>query len=225
MRGRRAVENPGGTTAPKGSHLLGNPGHGAGVGVGGAEVVGGRKAWIMGEQLFGEQYVAVEGLEHMLPGADRVGMANGDRLAGEEAADQVGEKAVRGPVATTDDIARAGGGDGNVMAVGLAEGVDRKIGLAEGGADNLRAGLAARIGVVAAEGIGLAVGPNPFLVLVTLVGGDGDDGADARGAADGVEDLGGADDVGLEGADGVFVGVANERLSGEVEDDFGGEVS
>ena len=39
-----------------------------------------------------------------------------------------------------------------------------------------------------------------------------------------VEDAGGADDVGLVGADGVVVGVADERLGGDVEDDFGGEV-
>ncbi len=38
-------------------------------------------------------------------------------------------------------------------------------------------------------------------------------------------DAGGADDVGLVGADGVFVGAADEGLVGEVEDDFGAEVA
>ncbi len=110
------------------------------------------------------------------------------------------------------------------MAAGLAEFGDGEVGLAVGGGDDLGAGLGGGIGVVTAERIGLAVAPDPLLVLVALVGGDGDDGADGGGAADGVEDAGGADDVGLVGADGVVVGEADERLGSEMEDDFGGEV-
>ena len=40
----RPIENPRGAVAPEGSHLLCDPGDRASVGVGGAEVVGGRKA-------------------------------------------------------------------------------------------------------------------------------------------------------------------------------------
>ena len=46
------------------------------------------------QELFGEQDVAVEGLEDVLPGADGVGAADADGLAGEEAADEVGDEAV-----------------------------------------------------------------------------------------------------------------------------------
>jgi len=96
--------------------------------------------------------------------------------------------------------------------------------LAVGGGDDLGAGLGAGVGVIAAEGIGFAVAPEPLFVFVTFVSGDGDDGTDGWGAADGIEDAGSADDVGLVSADGVFVGEADEGLGGHVEDDFGGEV-
>jgi hypothetical protein len=172
------------------------------------------------EELLSEADVAVEGLEDVLPGADGVRAANADGLAGEEAADEVGDEAVGGPVAATDDVASAGGGDGDAV---LGEFGDGEIRLAVGGGDDFGARLGARVGVVAAQRVGLAVAPHPFLVLVAFVGGDGDHGADGWGAADGVEDAGGADDVGFVGEDGIFVGEADERLSGEMEDDLGGE--
>jgi hypothetical protein len=37
---------------------------------------------------------------------------------------------------------------------------------------DLSAGFAGRIGVMTAEGIGFAIGPDPFLVLIALVGRD-----------------------------------------------------
>ncbi len=56
---------------------VGDPGDGLGIGFGGAEVVGGGVASgvgaVGGEELFGEEDVAVEGLEDVLPGADGVG--------------------------------------------------------------------------------------------------------------------------------------------------------
>src|ERR1035438_8847674 len=46
---------------------------------------------------------------------------------------------------------------------------------------------------------------------------------DGGGAAKGAQDAGGADDVGLVGADGVVVGESDERLGGEMEDYLRGE--
>jgi hypothetical protein len=215
------VEDPGGTVAPETGHLFGDPGDGANVRIRGAEVVGGRKARVVGEKFLGEQDVSVQRLEDVLPGTNRVRPTNADGLAGEEAAHQVGQQAIAGPVAATDDVAGSGSGEGDAVTI---ESVDGKVGLAEGSADDLGAGLAAGVGIVAAEWIGLAVGPDPLLVLVALVGGDGDDGAHAGGSANGVEHAGSADDVGLERADGIFVRVADQRLSGEVEDDLGCEL-
>ena len=176
------IEYPGSVAAPEGRHLVCDPGDGLGVVVVGAEVVGSGEFRIVREQLLGEEEVAVERLEHVLPGADRVRVADADGLAGLEAADEVGDEAVGGPVAAADDVAGAGGGEGDCVLGKLAT---REIGLAVGGGDDLGAGLGAGVGIVAAERIGLAVGPEPFLVLVALVGGDDDDGADGGRAADG----------------------------------------
>jgi len=111
----------------------------------------------------------------MLPGPDGVGAADEDGLFGEEAADEVGDETVSRPVAATDDVAGAGGGEGDAVVGEFGEGEE---GLAVGGGDDLSAGLGAGVRVIAAEGISLAIAPDPFLVLIALVGGDGDDGAD-----------------------------------------------
>ena len=171
------VENPGGAVAPESRpSVRRSRRRGERLSRRGRSCRRSRSVRVVGEKLFGQPDVAMQRLEHMLPGANGVGPANADRLAGEKAANEIGDEAIDGPVAATDDIAGASGGDGYAMTVGLAEGVDGKVRLAEGGADDLGAGLAAGVGVVAAERIGLAVGPDPLLVLVTLVGGDGDDG-------------------------------------------------
>src|ERR1017187_8070126 len=196
------VIDPGGTVTPGGGHFIGDPGHGLGVCVGGAEVVSGREFGIAGKELFGEADVAVKGFDDVLPGTDGKRAANAYRLAGDETADQVGNEGIGRPVAAADDVAGARGGEGDLV---LSEAGDGEVGLAEGCGDNLGAGLGAGVGVVAAQGIGLAVGPDPLAVFVALVGGDADDGADGRGAADGIEHAGSADDVGLVSADGVGV--------------------
>jgi hypothetical protein len=155
------VEDPGGAVAPEGGHLFDDPGDGLGVVVGGAEVVGGGEAGgVVGEQVLGEADVAVQGLEDVLPGADGVGAADADGLAGEEAADEVGDEAVERPVAAADDVAGAGGGEGDVV---LGEFGGGEEGLAVGGGDDLGAGLGAGVGIVAAEGVGLAVGAEGFV--------------------------------------------------------------
>ncbi len=215
------VEDPGGVVAPVLDHAGDDPADGLGVVVGGAEVEGGGVAGgAGGEEVLGELDVAEDGFEDVLPGADGVGAADADGLAGEEAADEVGDEAVGGPVAAADDVAGACGGDGAVV---VGDAVDGEVTLAEGGGDDLGAGLGAGVGVVAAERVGFAVAPEPLFVFVALVGGDAYHGSHAWRAAYRVEDACGAEDVGLEGADGVVVGVADEGLGGEVEDDLGSE--
>ncbi len=66
----------------------------------------------------------------------------------------------------------------------------------------------------------LTVGVEPFAVFVTLVGGNGDDGTRMTGAADRIQQMGGAHDICGEGFERNLVGEADERLSGEVEDDL-----
>ena len=107
--------------------LFGDPLDGLGIVVGGAEVVGcGIARGVRREEMLGEGDVAGEGIEHMLPGADGVGAADVNRLIGEEAADEVGDEAVGGPVAAADDVAGARGGEGNLVR--SASPIDREVG-------------------------------------------------------------------------------------------------
>ena len=85
----------------------------------------------------------MEGFEDVLPGADGVRVADEDGGAGEEAADEVGDEAVDGPVASADDVAGAGGGDG-YSVVGDFVGVE--VALAEGCGGDFGAGLGAGVG-------------------------------------------------------------------------------
>lgn len=52
--------------------------------------------WVVGEELLGEEDVAGQRFEDVLPGADGEETAIADGLAGEEAPDQVGDEAIRG---------------------------------------------------------------------------------------------------------------------------------
>src|ERR1035441_9829147 len=109
------VIDPGGAVAPEGGHFIGDPGNGLGVCIGGAEVVGARvRGGVRGEQMLSERDVASEGFDDVLPGTDGKRAANADRLAGDEAADQVGNEAIGRPVAAADDVAGARGGEGDL---------------------------------------------------------------------------------------------------------------
>ena len=64
--------------------------------------------------------------------------------------------------------------------------------MAVGGGDELGAGLGARVGIVAAEWVGLAVAERGVGRGVGLVGGDDEDRANAIARADGLEQVDGA---------------------------------
>ena len=81
----------------KSGHALGDPGDGPCVFFAGAEVVGGGEAcrvWRSGEEFFGEAHVAVQRFEDMLPGTNGMGTADAHGLAGEEAANEIGDETV-----------------------------------------------------------------------------------------------------------------------------------
>jgi len=109
------VEEPGGVAAPEVLHAFDDPLDGLCIVVGGAEVEGGGVFWVVGEEMLGEEDVAEQGFHDVLPGADGVGAADEDGVAGKEAADEVGDKAVEGPVASADDVTGAASGDGAFM--------------------------------------------------------------------------------------------------------------
>ena len=84
-----------------------------------------------------------------------------------EGADAVGHQPVGRPVAAADDVAGARRGDRDAR---LAPGTSAR----QRAGDQLGAGLARAVGVVAAQRVVFAVGPRPLAVLVALVGGDDD---------------------------------------------------
>ena len=73
---------------------------------------------------------------------------------------------------------------------------------------------------MSAHGIVLAAAAQLFAVLVTLVGCDEDSRACGRSPPEGFEHMNRAHDIGFVGFDRFFVREADERLCGEVEDDF-----
>ena len=101
------------TIAPVFYQAVGHGGDGQVAAVIGAEVPGaGIFLWIL-PQGGAEQQVTAEGFKDMLPGPNRVGAADADRLMSAQGADAIGHEAVRTPVAAADDVARSGGGGGD----------------------------------------------------------------------------------------------------------------
>ena len=152
----------------------------------------------------------------MLPRTRESGIAHRDRFAGRERADGVGHDAVLGPVAAADDVARAGRGERDVGAV-------REKRIAIRGHDDFRRRFARAVGIVAAERIALLeiARRRATVILVALVACDHDDGAWEIHCADGFEQIGGAEHVGGEGRHRFAIGNADERLRGEVKNEFG----
>ena len=71
----------------------------------------------MGVEPFGKHQIAGQGFQNMLPGADGLGRADHQCLSRIQGAQEVGHKAVGGPVAAADDVAGtcAGQVDTNVV--------------------------------------------------------------------------------------------------------------
>ena len=105
------------------------------------------------------------------------------------------------------------------MFFAVVGGVEERVPV--GRADHLRSGLAAGIGIVAAEGLVLAVAPEPFLVLVAFVGGDDDHGTDGWAAAYGVQEVGRPHHVRFVGQERLLVAQPHQRLRRHVNDDLG----
>jgi len=90
-------------------------------------------------------------------------------------------------------------------------------------ADQFRTRLAARVRIASPKGVGLAVAPDPALVVVALVGGHVDDHARPPHPADTVEQVHRSHHVGGIGFQRVFARVQHDRLRRHVQDDVGGE--
>ena len=88
------------------------------------------------------------------------------------------------------------------------------------GDNYLRRALAGAVRIVTSHGVALAVGPHPFAIFVALIAGDTDDCLQPDGVPARLEDMNRALDIGGEGFDRLRIGQADQRLRGEVENDF-----
>ena len=182
VNGGGVVDGPGGVIAPALGHGGGDLIHGPCIVIPWTEVPGRCELRFSGEKAFGEREISGEGFEDVLPGPNGFWPADQDGFAGAESADEVGDEAIAGPVAASDDVARTSGGEQDAMPVGRLMLKERR---AVRGADDLRASFAAAIGIVSAERICFAISPVPLTVLVALVRGDDDRSANGgRGRTD-----------------------------------------
>ena len=117
----------------------------------GPEVPGARRAGSLPQRL-GQQQVAGEGAEHVLPGTHGGRVAHAQRRALLDRAHGVGQQPVLTPVAPSDHVAGAG-----ARHPGRAGILEERAPV--GGRDELGAGLRARVRVPAPERVGLDEGP------------------------------------------------------------------
>ena len=162
---------------------------------------------------FGEHEITAQRFEHVLPRTDRSGIAHRGGASLLKRADAVRNQAVFRPVSAADDISRASGSDG-------ASAFWREEGAAPGGDGDFTCAFAGRVGIVSAHRVVFAAAAQLFAVFVTLVGCDEDPRARGGGSPECFEHMNRAHDVGFVGFDRLFVGEPDERLGGEVEDDF-----
>ena len=150
------------------------------------EVPGAAEGDFAGQQLAPELQVAAERHQDMLPGTDAMWVADEDGGVVHECFHAVWHQAVGGKVAAADDVAGPDGDDGHTV-LGIA--ARWEISVAVGADGELRHRLGSAVGVGPTQPVPLAVTPDPFLIFIHLVGGDGDEGADSVGGADGFEEV------------------------------------
>ena len=178
----------------------------------------------LAQQPLGQAEVAVQAVEHMLPGPHAGRVAQRHRLPGLRRGDDGRHQLVRRPVAAADHVARARRGHRDAV---LGPPLRREEGGDEGLRHQLRAGLAVRVRIAPAQRLVLAVAPEPALVVIDLVGGDVDQRQRPRqaGAAHRLEQVRGAHHVGRVGAQRIGIRVQHHRLRGHVQQHLGREVA
>ena len=164
------------------------------------------------EQALREQQVARERLEHVLPWPGRARVADLDDVAARGAAHDVGNEPVFRPVAAADDVARARARHADAALFEERAPI--------GGRHELGRALAGAVRVVTTHRVGLAVRLDLLAVLVALVTGDDHDRAHRRKCSHGLEHVGGAHHVRLEGVDRLAVALAHQRLRRHVQHDL-----
>src|SRR5882672_2350856 len=144
-----------------------------------------------------------------------MGVAKYHRAYLVEGVHHVGNELVAGPVSASDDVPGACGRNRfrGAPAGGGKEGVPKGLG------HQLGAGLAVGVGVVPSEAVGLAVAPNPLVVLVSLVARDVDHGRLSREPSSRLEQVHRPHHVGRIGVDRIFIRKPDHRLRRQMKDD------
>lgn len=181
------------------------------VAIVGADIVPAGIAWFFVLRLCDHQ-VGIERLQHMLVGPRRVRVAHLDRLLGIGCTDAVWDDAVGRKIAATDDIA------GTRRRYGTAALGEEALGKAV--RHELGAALTVGVRVVAVKRLILAIAPDPFLVLVDLIGCHVEEGADALCLADAFEDVDRAHDIRRIRADRVTVALDDDGLCRKMQNNL-----
>ena len=145
----------------------------------------------------------------MLVWADGVGVADNDLLPRRHRPDTVGDDPVIGKVAAAYDIARSGCGHPTPV---IAE---KRFYIAVG--HQLRAGFAVGVGIIAVQVVALPVTVLPLLIFINLVRGHVETGPYRPGQPDALQHINGSHDIGLVGADRIFVGIPHNGLGSQVK--------
>src|SRR5579862_824871 len=126
-----------------------------------AEIPGLRMRLTFMPQLLGQTQIAVQRLEHMLPGANRPGIAYPDRTLARSSPHKIRNQPIGSPISSTDHIPGPRGGHCD------AHSGQKRVSISRG--DELGASFAAAVRIVTAHGVVLAIAQYPFTVFVTLV--------------------------------------------------------
>jgi hypothetical protein len=170
----------------------------------------GKALAFLARQRLGQHQVAEQGVEGVLPGPERIGHAQRRRLAGGEGGEQIGQQAMRAPVAAADDVAGAGRGK--------ARGVRRgKVGLAPGTDRDFGAALAGTVGIMPPHGRVFGERGPVRRRRIAFVAGDDDGGLHRGAVAHGVEQVQRAVQVGGVGVARRAVALGHGGLRRQVE--------
>src|SRR5579864_5874490 len=126
-------------------HFFYDPPHGLCVRLVRPEIPGFREFCALAPKILGKHEIAAGRLEHMLPRTDRLGIADHDRLSCKKGAHDVGDQSVLRPISAADDVACPRRCQRETMP-GVFVRIEK--GTAIGRGDQLRASLAAVVGIV-----------------------------------------------------------------------------
>jgi hypothetical protein len=160
-----------------------------------------------------EHQIPRQTVEHVLPGARRLRVAQHQRLTGQRRAHDIGDQPVLGEIAAADHVAAPHGGQRRARRLEIRGAV--------AGHQKLAPRLGGRIGILAAQPVVFREGTAGIVVVIDLVGGDHEHRHPGRMGVDRIQEHAGADDIGAPGLVRVADRAAHQRLGGHVQHQIG----